>query len=135
MTMKRSFSGEDSQIYEKKSGGIGQCAFQSHEGRCGLRGSIGHAGPSNNGWYCAFHNRVLCRAHDGDVPIQNSIDGLRRVIRIEREQGATRWDHRTLEEWWARAEGSIQTDGCKNIPGEHGPNSGVTDDPSVLYFG
>jgi hypothetical protein len=113
---------------EKKKKGIGQCAFESHEGRCGLRGAIGHAGPSNDGWYCAFHNRVLCRAHDGDVLIQNSIDGLRRVIRIEKEQGATRWDHRTLEEWWALAEGTKRPLECKNIPGESGANGGIVDD-------
>jgi hypothetical protein len=112
---------------EKKKN-IGQCAFMSHYGQCGLRGSTGNAGPKGDRWCCAFHNRILCRTHDGDVPIQNNIDGLRRVIRIEREQGATRWDHRTLEEWWERADGTIQPtpppEGCKNIPGEYGPNNG-----------
>lgn len=108
--------------YQKPKGMPGQCAFTSHKGQCGLRGSIGHAGPGNQGWYCAFHNRVLCRTHDEEVLIQNSMDGLRRTIRIERGQGATRWDHRTLEEWWDRVEGTIQPTGCKNIPGECGPN-------------
>ena len=109
---------------QEASGIPGQCAFESHNGQCGLRGSIGNAGPKGDRWYCAFHNRVLCRTHDGEVLIQNSIGGLRRVIRIEREQGATRWDHRTVEEWWERAEGSIQPQGCTNVPDESGPNSG-----------
>lgn len=103
--------------YEGARGVPGQCAFLSHAGQCGLRGSIGHASPEGGGWYCAFHNRVMCRSCDGDVLIQNSIDGLRRVIRIEREQGATRWDHRTIEEWWERAEGTVQPKGCTNVPG------------------
>jgi hypothetical protein len=60
--------------------------------------------------------------------IQNSIGGLRRVIRIEREQGATRWDHRTVEQWWERAEGTVQPQECLNVPDEKGPNSGVMDD-------
>lgn len=108
--------------YEKRNGVPGQCAFTSHNGQCGLRGSIGHAGPDGGRWYCAFHNRVLCRTHDGEVLIQNSMDGLRRVIAIEQEQGAGRWDHRTLQEWWERAEGTIQPTGCTNVPGEQGPN-------------
>jgi hypothetical protein len=123
-------------IPDGKTKEFGQCAFQSHFGRCGLRGTIGNAGPKNNGWYCSLHNRVLCREVDGigrlhdteGIRIQNSIDGLRRVIRIEREQGATRWDHRTLEEWWERADGTIQPIGCKNIPGSQGPNGGTVDD-------
>lgn len=105
-------------------GVTGQCAFASHSGQCGMRGSIGNAGMKGDRWYCAFHNRVLCRACDGEVLIQNSIGGLRRVIRIEREQGAIRWDHRTIEEWWELAEGTIQPQGCTNIPDEKGPNSG-----------
>jgi len=108
--------------YEKRKGVPGQCAYDSHAGQCGLRGVIGRAGPDGGQWYCAFHNRVLCRTHDGDVLIQNSMDGLRRVITIEIEQGATRWNHRTLEEWWKRAEGTIQPTGCVNVPGETGPN-------------
>jgi hypothetical protein len=53
---------------------------------------------------------------------------MRRVIRIEREQGATRWDHHPLEWWWERADGSIQPVGCTNVPGDKGPNSGDVDD-------
>ena len=123
---------EEDREVDGNKGIPGQCVFASHYGQCGLRGSTGNAGPKGDRWYCAFHNRVLCRTNDGEVLIQNSIDGLRRVIRIEREQGATRWDHRTLEEWWERADGTIQPQECKNIPDEHGPNSGDVDDQLKL---
>ena len=122
----------DQETHENK-GVKGQCAFTSHYGQCGLRGSIGNAGPKGNRWYCAFHYRVLCRVCDGAVLIQNSIDGLRRAIWIEREQGTTRWDHRTLEEWWEQVEGTILPQGCTNVPGEHGPNSGDVDDLMKTY--
>jgi hypothetical protein len=134
---------EDQQDSENK-GIKGQCAFKSHFGQCGLRGTIGNAGPKGGTWYCSLHNRVLCREVDGvgrlydreGIRIQNSIDGMRRVIRIEREQGATRWDHRSIEEWWERADGTIQPAplpaGCTNVPGEKGPNSGDVDDQLKL---
>jgi len=97
----------------------GQCQYQSHAGQCGLRGSGGHAGPGDRGWYCAFHNRVLSRVHDDEgVLIQNSMAGLARMIRLEKAQGATRWDHRTLEAWWVLAEGTQQPTECKIIPGQ-----------------
>jgi len=121
---------------DEKKISIGQCTFKSHFGQCGLRGTIGQAGPKKDGWYCSLHNRVLCREVDGvggirdkeGIRIQNSIDGMRRVIRIEKEQGATRWDHHPIEWWWERADGTIQPKECKNVPGESGANSGAVND-------
>ena len=85
----------------------GQCDFDSHYGRCNLRGSIGAAGPEGGRWTCPFHYRVRNGEVDHGTRIQNSIEGMRIAIKVEKEQGATRWDKKTPEQWFALASGGV----------------------------
>ena len=102
------------QKYDPRSA---QCASIGMHGRCQLRGTIGKGGPSGGHWLCAWHHQVDCdgrRWMDDDgkpMPLRRAFE---QFLSEEREDGATRWDHRISGDWWDLIQGKRSSGGFDN---------------------
>ena len=101
-----------------------RCAAIGSNGRCQMRGSIGHGNESGGYWLCAWHDAVI------NLGEPCCFENFTAFIKEQKEYGCTRWDHRTIDAWWSLAQGN-QGLGCwdwrkkeeKPIPidtGDHG---------------
>ena len=90
-----------------------RCREDGMNGRCQLRGTVGSFGGNYSYAHCAWHAARGSR---------NTFREFCEFINDEKKQGATRWDHRTMSEWWDLVQGT---------PGPGGATSAGTPGKSV----
>ena len=90
-----------------------RCREDGMNGRCQLRGTVGSFGAGYSYAHCSWHAARGSR---------NTFREFCEFIAAEKEQGATRWDHRTAGEWWDLVQGT---------PGPGGATSAGTPGKSV----
>lgn len=104
----------EEQKYDLKSA---QCASIGMHGRCQLRGTIGKAYVGGGHWLCAWHHQVDYEGRrwmddDGKpMPLRRAFE---KFLSEEREDGATRWDHRISGDWWDLIQGQRGPGGFDN---------------------
>jgi hypothetical protein len=97
---------QDKSAYDPRSA---QCYSVGMHGRCQLRGTIGKADASGGRWMCAWHHQIDYEGRrwigDDGKPLSLRL-AFEKFLSEEREQGATRWDHRISGDWWDLIQGA-----------------------------
>lgn len=89
-----------------------RCAGNGRNGRCQLRGTVGWSNADGGRWFCAWHSEVQ---YGGTFP---SYENFTAFINEQKEAGITRWDRRTIEDWWNLAQGQAGSGSFSTRPRE-----------------